>query len=485
MSNETVSKRTLLKSSFWYILSMFLTRGMVFITMPIFTRLMTKAEYGDFSVYCSWQAILLIFCSLELYGTINRARFDYTEKSEFDSYISSSLLLSLIITTLLFSLYLIFPHIFDKLFLLEKKYMYVMFAYLFTMPAFNMFQTKQRIEYKYKTSSVISLSLALVSPFIAIVLVVIMQNEDPLFGRILGQHILYILFGIGFFVYFFLISKKISFSYWKYALRIGLPLVFSFLGSRILLTSDTLVLKHMCSSEEISYISVTHSTSHIVLILVQTLNYAWSPWLYDMLKIKNYKEIEKLYKLYLWAMILCTFGVLCIGPELISILGSSKYHEAIFVLPANILCGVFTVLTAQFVNVETYYKKPRYAAILTGSVSVLNVLLNILGVSLFGYQAVCYTTVICQIILIALHYIVTQSMNVKSIISPKTLILSLFGTVLLIPIALLLYQNNIIRLCVIVLVFVSVVVVLILKRKFIMQIISKLNKHKKGDIANA
>ena len=163
MAEKEVGKRMLLKSGFWYTASMFLTRGMVFITMPIFTRLMTKAQYGDFAVFCSWQSILLIFCSLEVHGTLNLARFDYSE-DEYKSYITSSLSLCTLITGALFGLYIAFPHIFDKLFLMKKKYMYIMFATLFTSPALTMFQTKQRVEYKYKTSSAISITASILSP---------------------------------------------------------------------------------------------------------------------------------------------------------------------------------------------------------------------------------------------------------------------------------------------------------------------------------
>ena len=83
-TTETVNTKILLKSSFWYVVSNFLTRGLVFITTPIFTRLMTTKQYGDFSVFASWQSIFLVICGLEIYATLNRARFEDVYKRQVD-----------------------------------------------------------------------------------------------------------------------------------------------------------------------------------------------------------------------------------------------------------------------------------------------------------------------------------------------------------------------------------------------------------------
>ena len=444
MSDKEVSRRLLLKTSFWYTLSMFVTRAIGFITMPIFTSLMTKEEYGNFSVFASWQAILLTVCSIDLYGTLNRARFDYVEKKSFSSYVTSSLVLGSIVTGVVCVLYVLFPHVFDRFFLIDRKYMTVMFAYLFAVPALNMFQTTQRLSYKYKLSATISIGVALLSPVFAVILVLLMKN-DRLYGRIIGQYAPYTILGVVFYIYYLCQSRKIKVSNWAYALRIGIPLVFSYLGSRILLQVDTIVLKHMCTAEQVGTLSVSHSTSHLVLILVQTLNLSWAPWFYDMLKRKNYPEIRKLYKIYLWIMVAFTFVVLLIGPELVHFLGSGKYSESAYLLPANILCGVFTVLTTQFVNLETYHKKPEYAAILTGIVAALNIVLDIVGVKLWGYMAVCYTTIVCQILLITLHYIFTMKMSIREMLAAKTVVAAIGASVILIPVALLMYQHNVIR----------------------------------------
>lgn len=471
--NTEVTTATLVKSSFWYTLSGFLTRAMGFITVPIFTRLLTKEQVGDFTVYSSWQSILLIICGLEVYATINRARFDYKKEEEFNSYITSALVLSTAFTSVVLALYVLFPGLFYKVLLIDEKYMAMMFLYLLTYPAYGMFQAKQRIEYKYKLNAAIAFTIVVSSTLLAVLFVSVFKT-DKLFGRIVGQYSLYIITGFVFYIYFFTKSWRIRAESIKYALQIGLPLVFTLLGSNILLSSDNLVVKHLCSGEQVSYISITHSCVNIMLILVQMLNSAWSPWFYDKLHTEDHQQIRKVFKLYVWMIILGTLTVVFLAPEIIMILGGKQYTEAIYILPVNILNGVFTVLTYQFVNLETYYKKPHYAAIITGIVAVFNILLDIVGVKQFGYQAVCYATALCQVLLIGIHYYITLKMGIKQILPITSLILMLVTALLIVPFSFVIYEGNFVRWALIAIVVVGCMIIAMIKRNEIKELVKKL-----------
>lgn len=477
MKENQVSTKTLLKSGFWYTAASFLTRAMAFLTMPVFTRLLTHDQYGGFSSFATYLATMIIICGLEVYSTLNRARFDFTGEGELDGYITSSLVLSTLFTGFLFVLYLIFPDFFSTLIGLEHRYMIILFSYLLTYPAFAMFHAKQRIEYRYKLSSIIAFSVLIAAYALSFVLTMKME-DDRLMGRIFGQYFPYVLTGIGFYVYFITRSRHVTVRAWKYALRIGLPLVFAYLGSQLLLSSDVLVVKRICSNEEVSYLSVSHSCSHIILLLVQSMNTAWAPWFFDMLKIGNTMQIRRAYRAYLWVAVLGTFGVVLFGPELILLLGGEGYLESIYILPIYILCGVFTVLTAQFSNLETYYKKTEYAAIFTGIAAVLNIGLDIIGVKIWGYRTVAYATLICQMLLVALHYIFTKRMGVRDFLPLKSLISCVLASLLIIPTAFLLYQSSTVRYIVICLLAITTCAALIVKREEVKTIIQRFKKAK-------
>ena len=49
-----------LKSGFWYLIANFATKAMALITTPIFTRLLTKEEFGEYNNFISWMSIAVI-----------------------------------------------------------------------------------------------------------------------------------------------------------------------------------------------------------------------------------------------------------------------------------------------------------------------------------------------------------------------------------------------------------------------------------------
>ena len=55
-----------LKSGVWYTASNFLVKGIVFITTPIFTRLLTKTDFGLYNNYVSWLAIITIIVTTNI-----------------------------------------------------------------------------------------------------------------------------------------------------------------------------------------------------------------------------------------------------------------------------------------------------------------------------------------------------------------------------------------------------------------------------------
>lgn len=57
------------KASFCFLICAFLQKGISVISTPIFTRILTTAQYGQYNVFTSWMDIVSIFVSLRIsYG---------------------------------------------------------------------------------------------------------------------------------------------------------------------------------------------------------------------------------------------------------------------------------------------------------------------------------------------------------------------------------------------------------------------------------
>ena len=58
------------RASLWFLVCSFLQKGISVITTPIFTRLLSTAEYGRYNVFDSWLRIVTIFVSHHLYSGV-------------------------------------------------------------------------------------------------------------------------------------------------------------------------------------------------------------------------------------------------------------------------------------------------------------------------------------------------------------------------------------------------------------------------------
>ena len=98
----------------------FVFRGMAFITTPVFTRLLTKGEYGDFSNFASWMSILVIITSCDLQTSIIRSKLEFED--DIDSYIFSMLGLTTLITAFFYVVFLVFDDfIFNSILAIDKN----------------------------------------------------------------------------------------------------------------------------------------------------------------------------------------------------------------------------------------------------------------------------------------------------------------------------------------------------------------------------
>ena len=76
------------KVSLVYLICNIIQNSLSFITVPLFTRLLTITQYGQYTIYQSWQGVLSLFLTLNLaYGTFQTAMAKFEDDKE--GYIAS------------------------------------------------------------------------------------------------------------------------------------------------------------------------------------------------------------------------------------------------------------------------------------------------------------------------------------------------------------------------------------------------------------
>ena len=404
-----------LKSGFWYTGANFILKSIGFITTPIFTRLLSHTDYGLYSNYSSWLNTATVFVTLNLSSSFICARFDL--KRDFDAYVSSVLVLASFSTTIWTILINILPQFFSLVTGIDHYYINVMMVYLFFYSAVDMFQMRERYYYKYKTSILTSLLIAVPTALISVFLVINFENK--LAGRILGGVLPTIVIGIILYIILIWRGRMAKISYWKYALPICLPYIPHVLSLSLLNSMDKMMITKICGAKENALYSVAYSCGTVITLFITSLNTAFSPWLGEKLNQNHYEEIRKVSKYYIILFVFGTCGIMLLTPELLLIEKKKNYFDAIYVMPPVAFGCVCQFMYTMYVNVEQFKKKTTGMAFASVVAALVNYILNSIYIPQIGYIAAAYTTLVSYVILLFIHMILVRHIGLKKVYSTK------------------------------------------------------------------
>nr|WP_317413402.1 oligosaccharide flippase family protein [uncultured Solibaculum sp.] len=391
------------KASFWFLICSFLQKGISMITTPIFTRLLSTAEYGQYNVFNSWLGIVTIFVSLNLAAGV------YTQgliKFEKEGKVYSSSLQGLTVV-LCFSwtvIYLLFRDFWNDLFSLTTVQMLAMLVMIWTTAVFKFWAGEQRVLYRYRALVLVTLIVSFAKPVVGIVFVVL--AEDKVTARILGLALVELIGYTGFFFIQMWRGKKFfSAKFWKHALRFNLPLIPHYLSQVVLGSSDRIMIKSMVGDSQAGIYSLAHNISLIMSLFNTALSQTISPWLYRKIKENKIKDIAPIAYISLTLIASVNLLLIALAPEAVAFFAPATYHEAIWVIPPVAMSVYFMYSYDLFAKFAFYYEKTNFIMIASLLGAGLNIVLNYICIGIWGYVAAGYTTLVCYIVYSVGHYI--------------------------------------------------------------------------------
>lgn len=441
MKKSMSMNKKALTAGVWYTISNFLVRGIGFLTTPIFTRILSQTDYGNYVNYTSWVSLLTILTTLEMYVSINRARFDYED--DLNGYISSVALCGTTITTACYAVVICFQDFFVDFFGMDMIYIHIIFLYLLVEPALPLLSTQYRLSMKYKMVTTLSLSSTILSVVVSLLLVMTMKNQ--LLGRVIGNTVT--LFMLNVIVYFFILfrGRKNKMEYWKYALMISIPLVPHVLANNILGTTDRIMINKFCGAEETALYGVMYSCSLLISILMTSVNQAWVPWFYENINRGEYDTVKSVSKIYVTAFCAVSALIMLVAPEFVLIFAGRSYMSAMDLMPSIMAGCVMQFLYTLYVNVEIYHKKTFGISVRTVTAAIINLMLNGIFIPVLGYKVAAYTTLIGYLILLMLHFFAAKKYGTSEYYDNQYIWKVAFIMILFSVVVLLSYQNIIFR----------------------------------------
>lgn len=449
------------KASFWYLVCSVFQKGLSLVTTPIFTRILTTAEYGTISIYTSWESIVTIFATLYLnQGVYNNGMVNYREKR--DQYNLTMQTVTSVLTITLFIVYYFGRSFWNKLFGLNTTIVALMFVDIFFVAAMSFWSIRNRYEFKYKNVVKVTLLASVSSTVFSLVFVLCsgqLKAEAKIFGMVITHALIYgVIYGINIKKG----GKLFTYEFAKYALAFNVPLLPHYLSTTILNQSDRIMINNLVGTSEAGIYGLAYNAAMLMTIVTTSMNNSFAPWMYEEMAAKRFKNVGKsAIKIILLVGFLC-LAVVILAPEIIAVLGSSEYHDAIWVIPPTAMSVLFIFVYCCFANVEFYFEEKKLILIGSLFAAILNLILNIIFIPVFGFIAAGYTTLVSYMAFTMFHYIsmikVCHRKNIDNPYNGKLLALICGTFVLLALLCNMLYLNTVVRICAIIVGFMIFVV---------------------------
>jgi O-antigen/teichoic acid export membrane protein len=396
-----------LRAGFWFAVSGILQKSIAFVTLPIFTRLLTPEEYGIVTIFNSWESILLLLVSLNVfYGAFNTAMMDF--ENERDAYASSLVSLMMVFGIFWFLIYLIFKSQFDSLMELPFLMVCVMFIQVISQGVVSIWLARCKFSYEYVSVVITTIVLFGLSPVLSILGIELFPCYR-VEAKVIGNAMAFFISGCyAAFVLFHRSRHFFTIRHWVYAIGLSSPLLIHYLSAAVLGQSDRILIGKFTGESNVAIYAVAYSVGMMFSIVTTSACQAIVPRLFECIKTNELKKMNGPITIMFCIVVVSLSLLMLIGPEIIMVLAPSEYHEASNVIPPIMAGLFFTFIYQVFSNVEFYYKKISYIVLASVLTTTINFGLNYVFIPLYGFKVSAYTTLLCSILYGFTHFLLSK-----------------------------------------------------------------------------
>ncbi len=420
MENSITVKtsRKVIEASLAYTAGNILLKGISFLSIPIFARILSQEDFGIFSTFMAYESILFIVIGVSIHSSIKNAKYEFTDS--LDHYVSSITVISILNMLLLLGLSNAFAGPLGKVTGFSWAILNLLVLHSFSSAIITVYNARIILDYNYKSYLKLALFNCISNIALSVLLCLTLFKNTRYLGRIMGLSLPVIL--ISLIILFLLYRKKrpsFQRKYFKFALNYSIPMVPDGISQCMLSSFDRILIRNMFGNMQAGIYSFAYNINLIYVIIASSLSSVYTTWFYEKMNSKDYMKLVKYTMIY--AVLLTGLCVLliCISPEVMLILGSEKYKDAVSCGIPILAGGYFSQLTILPMNMEHYYKKTVYTAFSTSSALVINIALNYLLLPRFGYQFAAYTTVISYFFYFCFHLAVSIKVLKNKVLNYK------------------------------------------------------------------
>lgn len=412
--------------------------------LPVITRLMP--DPSDFGVFTMFTLIIGFGTPLAVLGLYDAMFREYFEKEDQDYRyrVTTTAQRLVLVSSLIISIILVvFNAIFSKIFFGTNLYGNIVILAaiaLFLSANTSPIQAPTRIQNKRK---VFLISGLLHSGGLYLISILLLYVGFSYYGLIFSNIITAVILLLFFWILnknFFLLGK-FDVKVVKELLKIGLPLLPTFLIYWIYNSMDRIMITNMLGTAELGIYAIGAKISSISLFIYTAFAGGWQYFAFSTMKDKDQVRLNS--KVFEYLGVISFISLIMLYPiikHIFSLLFTGDYIFGYIVVPylylSPLLLMLFQIVGNQFLVI----KKSYWSTICLSLGAIINVILNIYLINKIGIEGAAISTLSGYVITLIIVCIITTRMDLL-ILSKRFVVISLLTFLYIIGIRLFLFDN--------------------------------------------
>ncbi|WP_318484963.1 lipopolysaccharide biosynthesis protein [Photobacterium leiognathi] len=400
-----------IKSASIYLSSNILNAAIPFIFLPILTRYLTQGEYGQIAMFQMLLNGLLTIIGLGVQGSATRKYYDVNiSERELSFFNGSCLQISFYCFTFILCSFYFLGELLSKYLSIPLSWCYIAVCISLSTFIIQLRLAQWQVRGEAKKYGLLVVIQSLLNFSLSLIFVI--KLDMGAYGRIDAQFITAIIFIL--ISLFFLYRDKLiilfifNIRYIKEALKFGLPLVPHAIGTFILTSFDRFIINKHLGIDSAGVYMVALQISMGFIIIFDSINKAYCPWLFSKLKNDDKKENIKIVKTTYVFIILALFvGIAAyyISPFIVIIIAGEKYIQASDIIGWLCLGQIFSGMYLIFTNYIFFAKKTILLSIISIISGVVSIFILLFLVRIYALEGAAISFAIGQLLQFSLTVI--------------------------------------------------------------------------------
>lgn len=389
------------------------TKGIMFLMTPLFTRWLSKSDYGTFDLIITYISLLIPIITLDCGEAVFRLLLDKNEENKHKKVVTNAIIIDSIAFMISLVITIIIGLIYSKI-----RTLLIYFLLLLVLESINTLMIMIIRGIKKLNIYTIANILFVVMMTISVTIFVKVLNMQ-LNGILLGYIVGYIVSTI----FMFLkgnVQEYISIKYFdkkvaKEMLKYSFPLIPNALSWWVVNVSDRTIVSMILGTSTNAVLAVANKIPNLCQTLFNVFHLSWQENASETIADK---DIEQYYNNVMNTMIkiLISICVVILSANFLifNYLFDKEYFEAYYQVPILILAIIISMLTQFIGDIYIARKESGKNGKTTVIAAVSNLIIHISLIKFIGIYAATISTLISYIILFIIRYIdIRKSINIK------------------------------------------------------------------------